>query len=100
MATGWTALQRLIQEWKLLRWWRAVWKFSNSEQTVPALNAIPHGVWLARCGSRLVETSSLSRKAGVVGGNGSELGGGSVRIHRQEMQSTVFDLLGINARKR
>ena len=29
--------------------------------------------------------------------NGSEIGGGSVRIHRQEMQSTVFDLLGINA---
>jgi aspartyl-tRNA synthetase len=29
--------------------------------------------------------------------NGSEIGGGSVRIHRQEMQSTVFDLLGIDA---
>jgi len=28
--------------------------------------------------------------------NGSEIGGGSVRIHRQEMQSTVFDLLGID----
>ncbi len=25
----------------------AVWKFSNSEQAVPSLNAIPHGVWLA-----------------------------------------------------
>jgi aspartyl-tRNA synthetase len=29
--------------------------------------------------------------------NGSEIGGGSVRIHRQEMQSTVFGLLGIAA---
>ncbi|MBC7983897.1 MAG: aspartate--tRNA ligase [Candidatus Obscuribacterales bacterium] len=29
--------------------------------------------------------------------NGSEIGGGSVRIHRTEMQSTVFDLLGIGA---
>ena len=29
--------------------------------------------------------------------NGSEVGGGSVRIHRQEMQSAVFDLLGISA---
>jgi len=27
--------------------------------------------------------------------NGAEIGGGSVRIHRQEMQSTVFELLGI-----
>jgi aspartyl-tRNA synthetase len=27
--------------------------------------------------------------------NGSEIGGGSVRIHREEMQSTVFSLLGI-----
>ena len=29
--------------------------------------------------------------------NGSEIGGGSVRIHRQEMQSCVFELLGIAA---
>ncbi|MEW6353052.1 MAG: aspartate--tRNA ligase [Pseudomonadota bacterium] len=28
--------------------------------------------------------------------NGTELGGGSVRIHRSEMQSVVFRLLGIN----
>jgi hypothetical protein len=32
--------------------------------------------------------------------NGYEIGGGSVRIHRNEMQSTVFELLGIVARKR
>lgn len=25
----------------------AIWKFSNSEQTVPSLSAIPHGIWLA-----------------------------------------------------
>jgi aspartyl-tRNA synthetase len=29
--------------------------------------------------------------------NGSEVGGGSVRIHREEMQSAVFELLGIGA---
>jgi aspartyl-tRNA synthetase len=29
--------------------------------------------------------------------NGNEIGGGSIRIHRAEMQSAVFDLLGIGA---
>ena len=29
--------------------------------------------------------------------NGTELGGGSVRIHRPEMQAAVFDILGIDA---
>ena len=28
--------------------------------------------------------------------NGTELGGGSIRIHRKEMQQSVFRLLGIN----
>ncbi len=31
--------------------------------------------------------------------NGAEIGGGSVRIHRHEMQSMVFELLGIGAQE-
>jgi aspartyl-tRNA synthetase len=31
--------------------------------------------------------------------NGAEVGGGSIRIHRPEMQSAVFDLLGIDERE-
>ena len=32
----------------------AVWKFSNSEETVPSLQAIPHGLWLALSGFELI----------------------------------------------
>lgn len=32
----------------------AAWKFSNSEQTVPSLSAIPHGAWLAMSGIELL----------------------------------------------
>ena len=37
----------------------AVWKFSNSEQTVPSLKAIPHGVWLAMSVVELLCSLSL-----------------------------------------
>lgn len=32
----------------------AVWKFSNSEQAVPTLSAIPHGAWLAMAAVEIV----------------------------------------------
>jgi hypothetical protein len=32
----------------------AVWKFSNPEQTVPSLQAIPHGLWLSMSGIELL----------------------------------------------
>jgi hypothetical protein len=32
----------------------AVWKLSNSEQAVPSLRALPHGVWLALAGVELL----------------------------------------------
>src|SRR5512138_157554 len=32
----------------------AMWKLFNSEQTVPSLNAIPHGLWLGLIGLEVV----------------------------------------------
>ena len=32
----------------------AVWKFSNSEQSVPSLQAIPHGLWLSLSGLEIL----------------------------------------------
>lgn len=32
----------------------ALWKFSNSEQVVPSLSAIPHGAWMALSGIELL----------------------------------------------
>lgn len=40
-------------------------------------------------------TQTLARAYDIVI-NGYEIGGGSIRIHQPELQSTVFDLLGIN----
>jgi hypothetical protein len=37
----------------------AVWKFSQSEQAVPALAALPHGVWLALSVLELVSCVAL-----------------------------------------
>jgi len=48
----------------------ALWKFSNSEQTVPSLNVIPHGVWLAMgvvellCALALI-LSALNKRLGI-----------------------------------
>jgi hypothetical protein len=37
----------------------AAWKFSNAEQTVPALKASPHGVWLAMAGVEILCSLAL-----------------------------------------
>lgn len=49
----------------------AIWKFSNSEQTVPSLSALPHGVWLGLSVFELVCSLGLilpifNRRLGVL----------------------------------
>jgi hypothetical protein len=49
----------------------AVWKSSNSEQTLPSLGAIPHGVWLSMTGLELLCAIALivplfDKRAGIL----------------------------------
>ena len=37
----------------------AIWKFSNSEQKVPSLKAIPHGVWTSMSGLEILCSLAL-----------------------------------------
>ncbi|MGR8933245.1 MAG: aspartate--tRNA ligase [Gammaproteobacteria bacterium] len=60
-------------------------------------NAIHHPFTAPKCSvEKLVANpgAALSRAYDLVL-NGTEVGGGSIRIHRTELQQTVFDLLGI-----
>ena len=62
------------------------------------LTAIHHPFTAPSCSPeelRAAPATALSRAYDMVL-NGCELGGGSIRIHDGEMQSTVFDILGID----
>lgn len=79
--------------------WRPVWVvdfpmfgWSAEGQRWEAL----HHPFTAPSGSLDDPATALSRAYDMVL-NGSEIGGGSIRIHNPETQSAVFDLLGIGA---
>ncbi|MCK7596039.1 aspartate--tRNA ligase [Microbulbifer sp. CAU 1566] len=68
----------------------------NDDGSVTALH---HPFTAPSCSAEELEKSpleALSRAYDMVL-NGTELGGGSIRIHNQEMQQTVFRALGIDA---
>jgi aspartyl-tRNA synthetase len=63
-----------------------------------SLTAIHHPFTAPSCSPEALEANpseALSRAYDMVL-NGTELGGGSIRIHSQSMQQTVFKILGIN----
>ena len=64
-----------------------------------SLSALHHPFTAPSCSPEELKVnpeSALSRAYDMVL-NGTELGGGSIRIHDQRMQQAVFDLLGIDA---
>jgi aspartyl-tRNA synthetase len=63
-----------------------------------SLSALHHPFTSPKCTPEELEANpagALSRAYDMVL-NGTELGGGSIRIHRKEMQQTVFRILGID----
>ncbi len=87
LATGWRPLW--IVDFPMFerdeaagRWMAMHHPFTSPASGDPAALAADPGAALARAYDMVL--------------NGSEIGGGSVRIHREELQSQVFDLLGID----
>jgi aspartyl-tRNA synthetase len=88
MAGGWQPLWVVdfpMFEWdaEASRWVAMHHPFTSPKNTDAAALAAAPGVALAQAYDLVL--------------NGSEIGGGSVRIHSQPLQSTVFGLLGISA---
>ena len=64
-----------------------------------SLTALHHPFTAPKCSVQELQAkpqAALSRAYDMVL-NGTELGGGSIRIHRRDMQQVVFDTLGISA---
>ncbi len=82
--------------------WAPLWviDFPMFEETGDGgLTALHHPFTAPSCdvqALRAAPEKALSRAYDMVL-NGSEIGGGSIRIHRQDMQKAVFDVLGISS---
>ena len=81
--------------------WAPLWvvDFPMFEETTDGgLTALHHPFTAPSCSVdelRASPEAALSRAYDMVL-NGSEIGGGSIRIHRQDMQKVVFEVLGIS----
>nr|CAA6810008.1 MAG: Aspartyl-tRNA synthetase (EC @ Aspartyl-tRNA(Asn) synthetase (EC [uncultured Thiotrichaceae bacterium] len=84
----------------LTKEWAALWvvDFPMFEWDNNRWNALHHPFTAPSCSVEELKANpgaALSQAYDMVL-NGTELGGGSVRIHQEDMQSTVFNLLGIS----
>ena len=92
---------KLGEDFSLIRdEWRPLWvvDFPMFEEVAGGLHALHHPFTAPQVDSldelKANPAKALSRAYDMVL-NGTELGGGSIRIHDQSMQSSVFELLGI-----
>ncbi|PCH85484.1 MAG: aspartate--tRNA ligase [Piscirickettsiaceae bacterium] len=83
--------------------WRPVWVIDfpmfDWDEKSSRWNAIHHPFTAPSCDAEELQANTgtaLSRAYDLVL-NGTEVGGGSIRIHKTAMQQTVFDLLGMDA---
>ncbi|MCA0403097.1 MAG: aspartate--tRNA ligase [Proteobacteria bacterium] len=83
--------------WKLL--WVVDWPMFERDAKTEQLQAMHHPFTSPKNLStdllKANPTSTLAKAYDIVI-NGYEIGGGSIRIHQEELQQTVFDLLGIS----
>ncbi|PCJ47869.1 MAG: aspartate--tRNA ligase [Gammaproteobacteria bacterium] len=93
---------KMGEEFSLIRdEWRPLWviDFPMFEEVEGGLHALHHPFTAPSVDSieelKANPSKALSRAYDMVL-NGTELGGGSIRIHDQAMQSAVFELLGID----
>lgn len=83
--------------------WQPVWVIDfpmfDWDEKSSRWNAIHHPFTAPSCDADELQANTgkaLSRAYDLVL-NGTEVGGGSIRIHKTDMQQTVFDLLGMDA---
>lgn len=72
--------------------------FEYDEQT-KRWNAVHHPFTSPKEGWEKLEPKDMKARAYDVVLNGVELGGGSIRIHKPEMQEKVFEILGLDKHK-
>ncbi len=72
--------------------------FEYDDQT-KQWNAVHHPFTSPKEGWDDLEPSQMKARAYDIVLNGVELGGGSIRIHKPEMQRKIFELLGLDAQK-
>ena len=85
--------------------WKPVWVIDfpmfDWDEKSSRWNAIHHPFTAPSCSAEELKENTgqaLSRAYDLVL-NGTEVGGGSIRIHKMDMQQTVFDLLGMDEKE-